>query len=128
VAGVVAILGATLLLGGPLSRVLGPLGAVLGFSAAFALGHAIMLVGFHRREAVPVRAIFPDGTLLLSLASAIAAALATLLYFRLGLEVGAATRAVAVVAACAAVLGPAVWLHPFRRELQGWVMPPGGER
>jgi O-antigen/teichoic acid export membrane protein len=125
-AGVGAILAATLLLGWPLSRALGALGAVLGFSAAFALGHAIMLVGFHRREAVPLRAILPHGTLLLSVASAVAAGIATLLYFRLGAGTGAATRAVAVLAACGALLGPAVWRHPFRRELQGWVLPPGG--
>jgi O-antigen/teichoic acid export membrane protein len=127
-AGVVAILGVTLLLGAPLAGALGPLGAVLGFAAAFALGHAIMLVAFHRRENVPVRAVLPQGTVLLSLASAAAAIVGALLYFRLAAQASAAARAVAVLAASAAVLGPALWLSPFRRELQGWVLPPRGER
>lgn len=127
-AGVAVILFGTPLLGAPLSGVLGPLGAVLGFCVSLVLGHAIMLVAFHRREGIPIGAIVPNGTLVLSLASAVAGIAAALLYFRLAAEPSAAQRATAVIAASTAVLVPAIWLNPFRRELQGWVLPPRAER
>jgi O-antigen/teichoic acid export membrane protein len=127
-AGIVAILGGTLLVGAPLSGVLGATGAVLGFAAAFAIGHAVMLAGLHHRERIPIPAVLPHGTLLLAIVSGVAAVVGTALYFRLATGASAAIRSAAVLAASAAVLGPAVWLHPFRREVQAWVLPRGGER
>jgi hypothetical protein len=89
---------------------------ILGYSASYLIGCAIIFTSFHRRYDVPWQKAVPVHDLPLLLAALSSGAAGLLSWFTLYHRIGFAGALLVAATACTLLLGPAIWRHPMRGQ------------
>jgi O-antigen/teichoic acid export membrane protein len=92
-------------------------GVVGGYSVAMLAGHELILVTYHRRERLPIRALVSRDEMPVALGALGFTAVGLAIYYGLRARIGLAPTAGLVLLAAAVTLVPPLWHHPLRRRL-----------
>jgi O-antigen/teichoic acid export membrane protein len=108
-------------LGFVLGRLYGAAGVVTGFVIALIAGSLVIAVAYQREYRIRFVDLIERASVVLSVAGLAGLALASSLYHRLADSLPLGWLIVLVPGAFfAVVIGP-LWMHPVRRQLQGWL-------
>lgn len=100
----------------------GGMGVVAGCALSLILGSAIIVSAYHAENRIAISSLLVTQDLWLALASAGAGATVLLAYGGLGPDSGRGLRTVICLAVVMAWLAPALWAHPTRMSLAGWML------